>query len=120
MPNAAEPRRDGGGRTMLFAGHARLPQSVAPIQGCHVIYLEVAVEEEGRITQVGVVGAPPLAVDLLRGLLVGRTLSDGVDEVTEAIARNYVGVTQRALAAAVLSAYETYHAYARGREQGGA
>ena len=116
MPEAGTPRQNGGSHTMLFAGHARLPQSVAPIDGCHVVYLELAVEEQGRITQVGIAGAPPLAGDLLRNLLVGHTLADGVEQVTDAIARRYVGVTQRALAAAVLSAYETYVTYTRGRQ----
>jgi hypothetical protein len=100
---------------MIFAGHARLPQSVAPLHGGHIIYLELAVDEDGRITRVGVVGAPPLAADLLQSLLVGRSIADGLDNVTEEITRTYVGVTQRALAAAVANAHETYVTYARGR-----
>ncbi len=114
-----EPRRAISGAlaaraasTVIFVGHARLPQSLAPREASPVISVEMEVNlTSGEIVSTAVRAVPELAGRLVAGLLQGRNINESPVEVTEAIRRRYVCPSQKALSTAVLNAYEAYGRY---------
>ncbi|HEU4760151.1 MAG TPA: DUF3870 domain-containing protein [Dehalococcoidia bacterium] len=98
--------------TVIFVGHARLPQSLAPREASPVISVEVEVNlSSGEIVSSAVRAVPELAGRLVAGLLQGRNINDSPVEVMDAIRRRYVCPSQKALSTAVLNAFEAYTRY---------
>ncbi len=114
-----EPGRSGAGTltlkaagTVIFVGHARLPQSLAPRDASPVISVEMEVDvTSGEIVAVAARAVPELAGRLVAELLRGRNINDSPLAVLEEIRRRYVCPSQKALATAVLNAFEAYGRY---------
>jgi hypothetical protein len=102
--------------TVIFVGHARLPQSLAPRDSSSVVSVELEAEiDSGTIMGTSVKGVLPLGTRLLDEVLAGRRISDGPHEAVEEIRQRYVCPSQKALCTAVANAYEAYYRY---RQQG--
>jgi len=92
--------------TVIFEGHARLPQTVAPSDSPSVVSIELEVDTaSGTIVGISVEGALPLAIGLVSDVLLGRKIADGPEAATEGIRQRYVGPSEKGLCAAVTSAY---------------
>jgi len=101
--------------TVIFVGHARLPQSLAP-RDSSVVSVELEAEiGGGLILGTSVKGVLPLGTRLLDDVLAGRRIGDGPQEAVEEIRQRYVCPSQKALCTAVANAYEAYYRY---RQQG--
>jgi hypothetical protein len=99
-------------KTVIFVGHARLPQSLAPRDSSSVISVEVEAEmSSGAITGISVRGALPLGAKLLEEVLAGRNIQDGPGDVINEVRRRYVCPSHKALCTAVANAYEAYQRY---------
>jgi hypothetical protein len=99
--------------TITVVGHARLPQSLSPVDAA-VILVELEVQrEDGLIVDLHVSGALPGAARLLAGLLVGKTIDRDFGTALHDFQRRYVGPPQKAIATALSSAQESYQRYLR-------
>jgi hypothetical protein len=102
--------------TVIFVGHARLPQSLAPRDSSSVVSVELEADiVSGAILSTSVKGVLPLGTRLLGEVLTGRDISDGPHEAIEEVRQRYVCPSQKALCTAVANAYEAYYRY---RQQG--
>ena len=102
--------------TVIFVGHARLPQSLVPRDSSSVVSVELEAEiASGTILGTSVKGVLPLGTRLLDEVLAGRTIGDGPQEAVGEIRQRYVCPSQKALCTAVANAYEAYYRY---RQQG--
>ena len=98
--------------TVIFVGHARLPQSLAPRDASPVVSVEVEADaSSGVIVGVAAKAVPELAARLLAEVLGGRNINDSPLEAMEEIRRRYVCPSQKALSTAVLNAFEAYSRY---------
>ncbi len=98
--------------TVIFVGHARLPQSLAPRDSPSVVSVELEAEvASGTILGTSVKGVLPLGTRLLDDVLAGRSIGDGPHEAVEEIRQRYVCPSQKALCTAVANAYEAYYRY---------
>lgn len=98
--------------TVIFVGHARLPQSLAPRDASPVVSVEVEADVvTGAIVGVAARAVPELGARLLADLLMGRNINDSPLEVVEEIRRRYICPSQKAVATAVLNAFEAYQRY---------
>jgi hypothetical protein len=96
--------------TVVFVGHARLPQSLAWRDSFSVVSVEVEAEvASGTILGGSVRGVLPLGTRLLDEVLAGRRIADGPQEAVEEIRQRYVCPSQKALCTAVANAYEAYY-----------
>lgn len=99
-------------QTVIFVGHARLPQSLAPRDASPVVSIELEVDiASGHILGLATRAVPELGSRLLAGLLVGRNINDGPLQVIEEIRRRYICPSQKAVSTAVANAFEAHHRY---------
>ncbi len=111
---AAAPRGDK--RTVIFVGHARLPQSLAGRDASPVVSVEVEADmATGTILGATAKGVPSLGAKLVEEVLAGRSLEHGSQEAMDEVRRRYVCPSHKALRTAVANAYDAYH---RHRDQG--
>ena len=112
--SVSENRANAVGRdTIIVVGHARLPQSLSPIDA-PIILMELEVQpEDGLILDLCVSGSLPGATRLLTALLVGKNIGSDFDAAVREFQRRYVGPPQKAIATALGSAYESYRRYLR-------
>jgi len=83
--------------TVIFVGHARLPQSLAPRDSSSVVSVELEAEVAGgTILGTSVKGVLPLGTRLLDEVLAGRRIGDGPQEAVEEIRQRYVCPSQKA------------------------
>jgi len=100
--------------TVIFVGHARLPQSLGLIDSSSVVCIEIEVDPStGRVTRVGASGVLPCAAALLGELLEGSDFDSRIDAVLEELQRRYVSPCQRAICSALASCHEAYLRYCR-------
>ena len=117
--NLAAEHTDGAVEdTLVFVGYARLPAGI-PGAANSVIGLEIEVRAESD----EVVGAfcslgSPLVNHLLRRILIGHRLSEGVAKPGQQILRRYFGSDRRALITALENAYKAYLKYTHARGKG--
>ncbi len=98
--------------TVIFVGHARLPQSLTPRDASPVVSVELETDvKSGVIVGVAARAVPELGMRLLAEVLNGRNINDSPLEATEEIRRRYVCPSQKALSTAVLNAFESYVRY---------
>ena len=98
--------------TVIFVGHARLPQSLAGSYASPVVSVELEADlGSGIILSAAVEGIPPLGGRLLAEVLAGRNLRDGPQEAADEIGRRYVCPSHKALCTAAINAYEAYYRY---------
>ena len=103
--------------TVIFVGHARLPQSLAR-DASPVVSVELEADvESGAIVGVGTQAVAELAGRLVAEVLRGRNINDSPFEAVEEIRRRYICPSQKALSTAVLNAFEAYGRYRQGAEQ---
>ncbi|MGC4378465.1 DUF3870 domain-containing protein [Fictibacillus sp. Mic-4] len=96
-------------RTVMLAGHAKLPQGMAASDVYHT--LTVTLEADLKywvIIDASCTLATGHAQDFLGQLLKGHSLLDGVEPIVEAIGSHYYGKAQSALIAAIKDAYKQY------------
>lgn len=99
-------------KTIIFVGHARLPQSLAPRDSSSVVSVEVETDmASGTILGTSVKGALPLGARLLEEMLAGRNIKDGPQDAVDEVRRRYVCPSHKALCTAVANAYEAYNRY---------
>jgi len=98
--------------TVIFVGHARLPQSLATRDASPVISVELEADvASGVIVGVGTRAVPDLGARLVAEVMQGRNINDSPLETVEEIRRRYVCPSQKALSTAVLNAFEAYDRY---------
>jgi len=98
--------------TVIFVGHARLPQSLAPRDTSPVISVELEADvASGVIVGVGTRAVPNLGARLVAEVMQGRNINDSPLETVEEIRRRYICPSQKALSTAVLNAFEAYDRY---------
>lgn len=98
--------------TVIFVGHARLPQSLAPRDSSPVVSVELEADIiSGEIVSVGAKAIPDLGAKLLASVLVGHSINDSPATLVEEIRRRYVCPSQKAMSTAVLNAFEAYQRY---------
>jgi hypothetical protein len=101
--------RDREESTVIFVGHARLPQSLAPVGAPPVVSVEIEVDVgRHRAVEVGTRGLLPRAEALLRDILLEGDLDTSVRILLDALQKRYVGAPQKAIMTAVANAYEAY------------
>lgn len=99
-------------QTVIFVGHARLPQSLAPRDSSPVVSVEVEADTvSGEIVSLGAKAVPDLGTKLLTSVLVGHNINESPAALVEEIRRRYVCPSQKALSTAVLNAFEAYQRY---------
>lgn len=95
--------------TVIFVGHARLPQSLAPVGASPVVSVEIEVDMRRRqAVEIATRGLLPRAEALLRDILLEGDLDTSVRILLDALQKRYVGPPQRAIMTAVANAYEAY------------
>ncbi len=100
------------GATVVFVGHARLPQSLAPRDASPFVSLELEADVlTGTVVGLATQGVLGLCTRLLESVLLGKDINDGPGQPVEEIRRRYICPTQRAVCTAVANAYEAYHRY---------
>ncbi len=98
--------------TIIFVGHARLPQSLAPRDASPVVSVEIEADvTSGVIVQVATKAVPDLGAQLLAAALQGQKIQDGPVAAVDTIRRRYICPSQKAMATAVLNAFEAYNRY---------
>lgn len=98
--------------TVIFVGHARLPQSLAPRDSSPVVSVELEADTvSGEIVSVGAKAIPDLGAKLLASVLVGHNINESPTTLVEEIRRRYVCPSQKAMSTAVLNAFEAYQRY---------
>lgn len=98
--------------TVIFVGHARLPQSLAPRDSSPVVSVELETNNaSGEIVSVGAKAIPDLGTKLLASLLVGHNINESPAALVEEIRRRYVCPSQKAMSTAVVNAFEAYERY---------
>ena len=98
--------------TVIFVGHARLPQSLAPRDSSGVVSVELEADSSsGEIVTVGARAIPDLGAKLLTTVLVGHNINESPIALAEEIRRRYVCPSQKAMSTAVLNAFEAYQRY---------
>jgi len=104
----APPRGDK--RTVIFVGHARLPQSLAGRDASPVVSVEVE-DDTASATILGaaVKGVSPLGAKLVEEVLTGRSLEHAPQEAVDEVRQRYVCPSHKALCTAVANAYDAYH-----------
>jgi hypothetical protein len=101
--------RDREESTVIFVGHARLPQSLAPAGAPPVVSVEIEVDVRRRqAVEVATRGVLPRAEALLRDILLEGDLDASVRILMDALQRRYVGAPQKAIMTAVSNAYDAY------------
>lgn len=111
---SAAPRGDK--RTVIFVGHARLPQSLAGPDASPVVSVEVEADmATGTIVSATARGVLTLGAKFLEELLPGRNLKDGPQDAMDGVERRYVCPSRKTLCTAVANAYKAYYQH---REQG--
>jgi hypothetical protein len=107
---SGETRED----TMIFVGHARLPQSFSPLGASATVLVEMeVVPTSGLVVEIATSGFITRAEALLSHILVGRSLQEGLSAAILEFQRRYVGAPQKAICTAVANAYEAYQRYMR-------
>jgi hypothetical protein len=98
--------------TVIFVGHARLPQSLAPRDSSPVVSVELEADIiSGEIVSVGAKAIPDLGAKLLASVLVGHSINESPASLVEEIRRRYVCPSQKAMSTAVVNAFEAYQRY---------
>ena len=98
-----------GVNTVVFVGHARLPQSLAPRDGSAVISVEIEADAgSGTIIGAGVKAVPELGSRLVADVLTGRNMDDGPQDAVNQISNRYICPSQKALTTAILKAFEAH------------
>jgi hypothetical protein len=111
--------RDREESTVIFVGHARLPQSLAPVGAPAVVSVEIEVDVSRRqAVEVATRGVLPRAEALLRDILLEADLDASVRVLLDALQKRYVGAPQRAIMTAVSNAYEAYLRFCQQRAVG--
>lgn len=100
------------GQTVIFVGHARLPQSLAPRDSSPVVSVELEVDaHSGVIVGIASKAIGELGTKLVAGLLLGRNINDGPLAAIEQIRRRYICPSQKAVCTAVFNAFEAHQRY---------
>jgi len=95
--------------TVIFVGHARLPQNLAPVGGSPVVSVEIEVDMRRRqAVEVATRNILPRAEALLRDILLQGDLDTSVRVLLDAFQKRYLGAPQRAIITAVSNAYDAY------------
>jgi len=98
--------------TVIFVGHARLPQSLAPRDSSAVISVELETDiNSGAIVSASVRGVLPLGTRLMEDILASRNINDGPQDPAEELRRRYVCPSHKAMCTALANAYEAYQRY---------
>ncbi|MFQ5879571.1 MAG: DUF3870 domain-containing protein [Dehalococcoidia bacterium] len=98
--------------TVVFVGHARLPQSLVGRELSPVVSVELEVDiSSNRVVETAARAVPPLAEKLLEQALLGRDVRSGPEAVVEEVHRRYICPSQRAICTAIINAYEAYYRY---------
>ena len=98
--------------TVIFVGHARLPQSLAPRDSSPVVSVELETNTRtGEIVAVGSHAIPDLGAKLLSSVIVGRNVNESPAEIVDEIRCRYICPSQKAMSTAVLNAFEAYERY---------
>ena len=103
--------------TVIFVGHARLPQSLTPRDASPVGSVELEADvSSGAIVGVAAKAIPELGARLVAAVLNGRNINDSPLEAIEEIRHRYICPSQKALSTAILNAFEAYNRYRQGPE----
>ena len=106
----ARPRATTG--TVVFVGHARLPQSLAPRDSAAVISVELETDMvSGAIISASVRGVLPVGARLMEEMMAGRNINDGPQDPAEELHRRYVCPSHKAMCTALANAYDAYQRY---------
>jgi hypothetical protein len=98
--------------TVIFVGHARLPQSLTARDASPVVSVELETDVlSGVIVGVSARAVPELGARLVAQVLNSRNINDSPVPATEEIRRRYICPSQKALSTAVLNAFESYQRY---------
>src|SRR3990172_77341 len=94
--------------SVIFVGHARLPQSLALRDSSPVVCVELetgpgsgAIRERGK--------------KLSSSVLIGHNINENPAAFVDEIRRRYICPSQKAVSTAVLNAFEAYQRYRQGR-----
>ncbi len=88
--------------TMIFTGFSKLPANAGLLHSPTSLAIELEVDPyDMRIVDAACTCIPALGQKLLTTLMVGRKITEGFDDVINAIRERYLSVTQRALIAAI-------------------
>ena len=106
------PRPRAATGTVVFVGHARLPQSLAPRDSSAAISVELETDiVSGAIVSASVRGVMPVGTRLMEELLIGRNINDGPQVPTDELRRRYVCPSHKAMCTALGNAYDAYQRY---------
>ena len=98
--------------SVIFVGHARLPQSLAPRDSSPVVCVELETDTaSGEILGVGSKAIPALGQKLITSVLMGHNINEDPTAFVEEIRRRYICPSQKAVSTAVLNAFEAYQRY---------
>ena len=115
VDTAESPRRAAGLVTtgsVIFVGHARLPQSLAPRDSSPVVCVELETDRaSGEIMSVGSKAIPDLGQKLIATVLMGHNINENPTAFVDEIRRRYICPSQKAVSTAVLNAFEAYQRY---------
>jgi len=111
------PRVGQEGQTLIFAGHARLPKSIAGggVDSCVGLELEVD-PQTAQIVELASRSVLPRTQALLHDVLIGRSVNDPIEPAIAEIQRRYHGADSRAICTALLTAHAAYLRWHQGSD----
>ncbi len=95
--------------TIVIAGSARLPKDVTTqhVFGCITIELEVDLADK-TIVDISCTLVPTLGEKMLRNVLLGNKIDEGIEEAIIQLDSRFFNVTKKAVIAALEDAYRWY------------
>ena len=109
---AASPRRATGlvaTGSVIFVGHARLPQSLAPRDSSPVVCVELETDRaSGEIMSVGSKAIPDLGQKLIATVLMGHNINENPTAFVEEIRRRYICPSQKAVSTSIIFSLLTH------------
>lgn len=87
---------------IYVVGHARLPSETSAKHVYEILSLGLALDKETkRILEVSCTTVPPYGSEFIRELLLGKSLAEDLNTITEEIRSHYICRTKNALLAAL-------------------
>ncbi|MEW9031180.1 MAG: DUF3870 domain-containing protein [Planifilum fimeticola] len=100
------------GKTIMLAGHAKLPQGMAAKSVFETLTITAEIDRKyGVIVQASCTLATSHAQAFIGELLKGYSLLDGIDPILDAIREAYQGKAKQALVAAAKDLYGQFLLY---------
>ncbi|HNW91783.1 MAG TPA: DUF3870 domain-containing protein [bacterium] len=107
--------------TVILAGFARLPESIAARHHCGFLSIEIELDpHDNRIVDCNCTAVSNLVVKIMGNTLLGSPIESGIRMCMEQLETRLYSVTKRALIAALEDVYRNFQKYRADQNNGDA